>query len=193
MSQQNPPQAAENGTTPAGDPAVAADAAKRRLFRMVVIGVAVIGLPFIGVIVFLQMFVAQRIPDLTEARLEAAEQLWQQQGPASYDMDIEIRGARPGGVHIEVRDGEPIGMTRDGRTPQPRTWSAWSVPGLFELLERELVLAEDPQHEMNVPAGTLLRLRCDFDPRLGFPRRYHRHATGGAPEVFWRVTAFNPK
>jgi hypothetical protein len=55
-----------------------------------------------------------------------------------------------------------------------------------------LELAEDPQHEMHAAAGTQLRLRCDFDPELGFPRRYHRYATGGAPEVFWRITRFKP-
>jgi hypothetical protein len=137
--------------------------------------------------------VAERTPEMTEAGLRAAEALWEKQGPPGYDMDLEIRGAEPSNIHVEVRDGEVTAMTRDGRSPPERTWYVWSVPGQFETLERELVLAEDPQHEMDVPAGTKLQLRCEFDPEFGFPRRYHRYATGGAPEVSWRVTRFEPR
>ncbi len=144
------------------------------------------------VAVLLQVFVAQRTPELTEARLAAAQELWQQNGPANYDMDLELRGAQPGIVHVEVRDGKVTAMTRDGNVPPERTWDVWSVPGQFDTLERELVLAEDPQHEMDVAAGTKLQLRGEFDSEYGFPRRYHRYATGGAPEVFWRVTRFDP-
>lgn len=145
-----------------------------------------------GIAIVLQVFVAQRIPELTEERLEAALELWEQQGPRSYDLDLEIRGAQPGTVHIEIRGGEVTAMTRDGRSPPRRTWDVWSVPGQFDTLERELVLAEDPQHEMGAAAGTQLQLRAEFDAEFGYPRRYHRYATGGAPEVFWRVTAFDP-
>jgi hypothetical protein len=144
------------------------------------------------VLVALRVFVAQHIPDLTESRLGDAEELWERAGPASYDMDLEIRGARPGVVHIEVRNDEATTMTRDGRTPPERTWNVWTVPGLFETLERELELAEDPVHEMNATAGTRLQLRCDFDRTFGYPRQYHRSVSGGGPEVFWRVTSFKP-
>jgi len=64
---------------------------------------------------------------------------------------------------------------------------------MFDTLERELMLAENPQREMNATAGAQLRLRCEFDPQYGYPRRYHRYATGGAPEVFWQVTRFDPR
>jgi hypothetical protein len=161
--------------------------------RAILVTVLVIILAIVVVAVLLQAFVAQRTPELTEARLMAAQELWEQQGPGSYDMDLEIRGAQPGRVHIEVRDGRVTAMTRDGRSPPERTWDVWSVPGQFETLERELDMAEDPQHEMDVAAGTRLQLQCEFDPEYGFPRRYHRYATGDAPEVFWRVTHFEPR
>jgi hypothetical protein len=64
---------------------------------------------------------------------------------------------------------------------------------MFETLERELELAEDPVHEMQVSAGTQLRLRCEFDSQLGYPRRYHRIVTPGGPEVFWEVMQFELK
>jgi hypothetical protein len=153
--------------------------------------VAVLGI--VGVLVVLRVFFAQRHAELTESRLSAAEALWERAGPASYDMDIEIRGAQPGRVHVEVRNNEVATMTRDGRTPPERTWHVWSVPGLFETLERELELAEDPVHEMNAAAGTQLRLGCEFDSQFGYPRQYQRFASGGGPQVFWHVTRFEPK
>jgi hypothetical protein len=148
----------------------------------------------IGVVAaVLQIFVAQRLPELTAARLQAARELWDSQGPDNYDLDVEIRGAQPGSVHVEVRNGIVTAMTRDGRSPPERTWNVWSVPGQFETLERELDLAEDPQHEMGAAAGTKLQLHCEFDPESGIPRQYHRYTTGDAPEVYWRITAFDPK
>ena len=147
----------------------------------------------VGGLIAIQAVFGNRIPELTAAKLEEAEQLWDQAGPASYDMDLEIRGAQPGRVRIEVRHGEVTKTSRDGRVPRQHTWDVWTVPGQFETLERELELAEDPEHEMQATMGTQLFLRCEFDPKFGFPRQYHRHVSGGGPEVYWRVTNFTPK
>jgi Family of unknown function (DUF6174) len=139
----------------------------------------------------LQIFVAHRIPELTESSLAAAEKKWSDHGPASYEMDLKLGGVRPGTVHVEVVGGEVTAMQRDGVTPkQQRTWAVWSVPGQFETIERELELAADPEHEMQVKSGTQVRLRCEFDPQYGYPRVYHRMITGGGPEVYWQVTSF---
>jgi hypothetical protein len=147
----------------------------------------------VGAAVLLQKLVAQRIPELTGADLEAAQELWDRAGPDSYEMDLEIIRERPGRVHIEVRNAEITAMTRDGLAPKQHTWRYWTVPGRFEELERELEIAEDPASEVGAAAGTRWKLRCEFDPAYGFPRRYHRYASGGGPEVYWRVTSFVPK
>jgi hypothetical protein len=173
---------------------IAASSATGRNARNVLLAglvVAVLGLA--SVLVALRVFVAQRIPELSEAALAEAEERWEGAAVASYDMDIEISGARPGRIHIEVRNNEVTTMTRNGRSPPPRTWAVWSVPGMLETLERELELAQDPVHEMQAAAGTQLRLRCEFDPRFGYPRQYHRIVTPGGPEVFWAVTRFEEK
>jgi hypothetical protein len=136
---------------------------------------------------------AQQIPELTPERLADAQAKWTQAGPASYTMDIEIGGARPGPVHIEVENGEPIAMTRDGKTPaQERVWSVWTVPGMFETIERELELAENPVEEMNAAEGTKLWLRCQFNAQFGYPEIFHRAVRGGGPEVYWKVKKFEP-
>jgi hypothetical protein len=143
--------------------------------------------------IFFKMLMKERIPELSVAELERAEALWNGAGPTSYNMDLEILGARPGTVHVEVRNEEVIAMQRDGRTPPPHTWRYWSVPGLFETLERELTMSEDPIHEVGTSAGTIWQVRCEFDPAYGFPRRFHRYVSAGGPEVYWRVTTFMPR
>jgi hypothetical protein len=138
----------------------------------------------------LEVFVADRLPELTRDRLEAAMALWDKSGPASYDLEMQKSGARPGPVRVEVRDGKVTTVTVDGREPPPWTWDTWTVPGQFETIERELELAEDPVHQMATEAGTTLRLRCEFDKQFGFPREYRRLVSGAAPAVSWSVTRF---
>jgi hypothetical protein len=154
-----------------------------------------LGLVAIVLMLMLAYFVfAQRIPELTPKALEAAQVKWTEVGPAHYVMDIEIGGARPGPVHVEVVDGEVVAMTRDGKAPaQERVWAVWSVPGMFETIERELELAENPEREMNATEGTKLWLRCEFDPQFGYPKVFHRAVRGGGPEVYWKVTKFETK
>lgn len=140
----------------------------------------------------LEYFVAERLPELTEDKLRAAIASWQKAGPQSYDMDIELRGARPGQVHVEVRNKEVELETRDGRTPGRWTWDTWSVPGLFDTLSQDLDIARDPEGQIQAAQGTTWFPRCEFDPKFGYPAVYHRLVSGG-PEVYWRVTAFQPK
>ena len=145
----------------------------------------------LGVVYFV---FGRRIPELTPERLAEAQAKWARAGPASYTMDIDLGGARPGVVHIEIENGDPIAMTRDGVTPkQERVWGVWSVPGMFDTIERELELAEDPVNQMDAARGTKLWLRCEFDPVYGYPQVFHRAVRGGGPEVYWEVTRFEPK
>jgi hypothetical protein len=143
------------------------------------------------VLLALNYFVAERLPALTVEKLDAALAKWSTNGPASYDMDIELRGARPGTVHVEVRDGEVTAQKRDGREPGKWTWNTWSVPGMFDTLSQDLETAENPEQTIQAVAGTKWTLRCEFDEQNGVPRKYHRFVTNG-PEVSWHVTLFKP-
>jgi hypothetical protein len=136
----------------------------------------------------LKVVFGENIPEMTEMSLQTGLEQWEARGPASYDLDVEIGGAQPGVAHVEVRNGAVTVATRDGLPLQERNMEVWSVPGQFETLERELELAEDPQREMQAPPGTRLWVRCEFDSEYGYPRRYHRYSSGGAPEVYWRTS-----
>jgi Family of unknown function (DUF6174) len=186
--------AGANSHPPAADSAAPSSPPRGKRLPGVLMAGLILAVVIAGVVVALQLFAVRRIPELTEPLLEAAEERWQANGPASYNLDLEITGAQPGIVHVEVRDGEVTAMTRDGRAPdQRRTWAVWSVPGQFDTIERELELAEDPVHEMQASADTRLKLRAEFDPHYGYPRQYQRMVFGGGPEVYWQVTKFEPQ
>jgi hypothetical protein len=162
----------------------------QRSWRLIAMWLLAVAAGIAAIILALEMFVARRLPELTPERLEAARALWQSQGPAGYDLDLEKLGERPGPVHVEVRNSEVATVTIDGWEPSPWTKETWTVPGQFQMLEQELVLAEDPVHQMQAKAGTQIRLRCEFDRQYGFPRQFQRTVYGGGPDVYWRVTNF---
>lgn len=146
----------------------------------------------VALLLAVEFFVVERIPLLTAKELDLAKKLWNEHGPVDYDMSIELRGVRPGKVEISVRHRVVVAETRDGREPPEHTWDTWSVPGMFDTLEKDLDIAENPEQAIQAPPGTKWQLFCEFDPELGIPRRYHRLASGG-PEVYWRVTKFEKK
>jgi hypothetical protein len=134
-----------------------------------------------------------RPPELTRAAYEAASKRWDENGPASYDLDVELGGKRPGVVHVEVRDGEATRMTRDGVEPkQRRTWYYWTVPGQFDTIEQELEMAQDPARNYAVPGASQALLWAEFDPKYGYPLRFDRVVLGADVEVHWKVTRFEP-
>ena len=135
----------------------------------------------------------ETMPELTPERLAAAQRLWEQQGPRSYDEDLVISGRRPGTVHIEVRDGTVTAMTREGHTPrQRRTWEYWRIESQFDTMAQDLDSAEHPTTGFGAPQGSRAVLRADFDPKYGYPRRYQRIVLGTDLNVEWETTHFRP-
>ena len=149
----------------------------------------VLSVPVLLGIVF--VWLRSPTPELTEAALVAAQQRWGTNGPTSYELNLKLKGTRPGTVFVRVYDGQVTAMQRDGVTPrQRRTWDVWTIEGQFDMLRRELELAADPRGQMQAKKGSQLVLRARFDRRLGYPLRYHRAVLGGGPEVYWEVARF---
>jgi len=160
--------------------------------RSTIFAITSIVFALVCVILAVEFFVVERLPTLTDAALKAAQARWKQHGPHNYTISIELRGAQPGMIHVEVQNDEVAATTRDNRVPPKWTWDTWSVPGMFDTLDQDLQIAEDPAQQIQASPGTKWQLRCEFDPEFGYPRRYHRLVTGG-PEVYWRVTEFEPR
>jgi hypothetical protein len=176
----------------ASDPHKGGSAARRLSPRTTLFVLGSIAFALASLVLALEFFAIERIPLLTESELIAAKKRWQEHGPASYDMEIDLRGAQPGSVQLSVRNRVVTAETRDGRVPKEHTWETWTVPGMFSTLETDMEIAENPEQTIQAAAGTKWQLRCEFDPKLGIPRRYHRLASGG-PEVYWRVTRFEAR
>jgi len=134
-----------------------------------------------------------RLPPLSVEALEAARQRWQSHGMNAYHLEIEMEGSelergRYGvavdGARIRVdRNGAPIGG--DGR--------AYTVPGLFDLLEQELTLAENPGRGYGAPPGYAAYLFADFDDERGLPTAFRRVVGGGSGRwAEWTIVSFEP-
>jgi hypothetical protein len=132
-----------------------------------------------------------RRPRLTREAYDHANRLWDEHGPANYNLDVDVSGNRPSQIHVEVRDGQAIEMLRDGVEPsQRRTWYYWTVPGMLDTIGQELDKVDDPEKGFGAPAGSQVILRAQFDDRLGYPRSYSRVVAGQNLDMGWTVTRF---
>ena len=149
----------------------------------------------LGLLVVIAVVGRDPLPRLTPDALKAAVARWKAGGPANYDLDLLLSGAQTGNLHIEVREGEVAAMTRDGRAPvQRRTWDFWSVPNQMAMMDEDLAAAEsDPQRAFGVADRGQVVLQAEFDPQLGYPRRYRRQVLGTSNMIEWRVTRFVPR
>lgn len=171
------------------------DSQKNRLHssrtRPLVLGMALGLIAALAVIAVAMIATRRNTPRLTQAAYEAAVERWKKNGPADYELDLDLSGNRPGSIHVEVRGGEVVHMTRDGVEPQQRrTWDYWSVPGQLETILQELEMARDPAGSFKMPGVTGMVMWAEFDPKFGYPLSYDRVVLGGDFEVHWKVTRF---
>ena len=153
---------------------------------------AVLGL--VITIVALAIYNRRTLPRLTQTDYDAAVARWQKNGPADYDLDIELSGNRPGKIHLEVRDREVVHMTRDGVEPkQKRTWDYWSIPGQFDTIGQELEMAKDPAGSFHAPGASQVVMWAEFDPKFGYPKEYHRVVLGADFEAHWITRRFETR
>lgn len=147
-----------------------------------------------GVLIFWRFVRDRQLQPLTRSNYTEALQRWQKNGPASYELEVETTGRQASVYRVVVRQGETELVTRNGvPLPQHRTWFTWTVPGMFETIERDLENVEKAQRgEPGAVGPTVLVF---FDPHYGYPARYLRVESLQAasnPEVTWRVRTFQP-
>jgi hypothetical protein len=129
--------------------------------------------------------------ELTREDFEIAQQRWTRSGPASYDISIKVVGRQPALYQVQVRSGDVVSATIDGRPlKQRRTFDTWSVPGMFGTIERDLEHVEEFTASGPRPNLPRLTLRATFDSNYGFPRRYRRLEWGTDRDVIWEVREF---
>jgi len=115
---------------------------------------------------------------LTMDQLRAAEERWDKNGPADYDLTIDktyqsATGDEPRTDHFEVtvRGRKVVQATMDGRPLDRRLWDEYDVDGWFGFVERFL--------EMDTTPGAPRTFRAaEFDPQTGQLLRFRRSVSG---------------
>src|SRR5262245_7843556 len=171
---------------------------RRSTLRRMAYTIAVGSLTAIAAVLALVAFLRrERLPPITMDDVDAAAKRWNTNGPADYNLDMELSGVNPGTVHVEVRHNEVVDMTLNGHTTRQHLWDDWSVPGLLAVVRRDVevcmpaVNADAQKKDPNNPAPPVLP-RGLFDPHYGYPSQYHRITPTGA-DAQWRATKFEPK
>ena len=135
-------------------------------------------------------FVLAREPmsPLTLEALEAARTKWRQTGITNYELTYDMAG---GTYNVRVRAGRVMTLTRDGEPTTSHRPTDFTVDGLFNTLERELDLLDDPNSPFGGDRSTIL-LRVQFDQERGYVSRYLRAVGGSGRSEKIQVQHFAP-
>jgi hypothetical protein len=105
---------------------------------------------------------------------------------------VRVTGSQPAVYRVLVRGGQAENAWRNGRPlTSRRTFSTWSVPGMFGTISRDIEAVERVARGQADRFTPHLRLRAEFDKRYAYPQRYRRIEEGSNIEVAWEVTRFD--
>lgn len=148
----------------------------------------------IATLVILRWQYADPMPEISPADFYAARDRWQKHDAANYDIEVRVTGSRPAVHRVEVRDGKATAAwINDVPHSQQRTYSTWSVPGMFGTIGRDIDHIECHAAGKADHTTPRLTLRAEFDSESGLPRRYRRIEWGSPVEVSWEVVKFDPQ
>lgn len=132
------------------------------------------------------------IPVLTAEDFNRAKQTWESHAIDSYDMDLVfLGGSNKEKIHLEVRKGVVTAVTKNGKPPaQQKTREEWTVPNQFTMIGEDL--AKHARGGFSTKEGVVIVLRGEFDPELGYPKRYVLDVVKGRSPLRsnWTVTKF---
>ena len=136
---------------------------------------------------------ADRIPELTAGRLDQARERWASASYPSYRLSLETEGSelQDSRFEITVREGQAPVVVHDGLAATG-DGAMYTVAGLFEILAREMALAEEPSRSFGAPAGYRAYLFASFDETRGYPLRYRRVVGGSKQWIEWAVRDLQP-
>lgn len=132
-----------------------------------------------------------RLPEINQQALDEAFEAWQSVAPPSYDIETNVSGRQPAVYAVQVRDGNVTTATRNGaELKQIRTMGTWSVPGMFDTIERDLLNSAADAKDRITPQSPRVTVRGRFHPQWHYPQTYQRIEWGSPYEVTWSVTRF---
>ena len=177
------------------EPPAPSSQAPAPLLRRVLVGVAAgVAIGLLAMIGLALLKPGSASPRLTPEIFRTATAKWDREQPHDYDIEIMVRGNQPATYFVEVRSGEARLALRNGKPlTQRRTFSTWSVPGMFATMSRDVDALERRAAGQADRSTPDLHLRATFDPRYGYPARYRRLQYQSSVEVEWEVTRFEVK
>lgn len=135
------------------------------------------------------------LPELHRKEWLEARRRWETAALHDYDIKVSVSGRQAATYAVQVRDGEVVGATRNSEPlPQQRTWSTWTVEGMFETISRDLDSVEKHLEGRADASTPQLQLRALFHSELGYPQQYLRTEMvrfGANVEVSWEVVKFD--
>lgn len=160
-------------------------AAQSRSKPLPATAVAVIALIVVGLILF--AIFRDRTPPLTRETLETQRRRWAEAQIESYSLELTVQvGSQPPREYeLEVENGRVVSFTMEG-VPSVRG-EAYTVEGIFEIMDRELTMLEGGPGEPGIPEA--LALRAEFDQETGLPRAFTRIAARNQ-SFFIRIRRF---
>ncbi len=148
----------------------------------------------VATLLILRSHIADPLPEMKPADFYAAREKWDKHELPNYDIEVQVTGTQGAQYRVQVRDGKAIAAWRnDLPLLQERTFSTWSVRGMFGTISRDIDRVERLAAGKAEPNTPRLTLRGEFDADTGYPRRYRRIEWGSAVEVSWQVTKLEPQ
>ena len=142
---------------------------------------------------WLYLFIQEQLEpgrQLKREDLLAAQRLFEQKGPKSYQMLYTVqrgRGTDKDTYFVEVRGGKVVSAVMNGllKLEEPEQRDSRSMPGLLRDIERFLLLDAKPDAPRTF-------CRATFDNEDGHLIQFQRQVIGGPERVAIRVEEFRP-
>jgi hypothetical protein len=145
----------------------------------------------VATLVVMRRQVADPLPQISPADFHAARERWQKNELQDYDIEVQVTGTQGAKYRVEVRGGKAIAAWRnDLPLMQERTFSTWSVRGMFGTMSRDIDALERRAAGRADASTPRLTLRAEFDANMGYPAKYRRIEWGSPVQVSWEVTKF---
>jgi hypothetical protein len=162
-----------------------------RRLRRIAVSIACIVLGIIcGLVVFGLTSFRRPPPAMSAADFENAVARWKKNGPADYEMVLEVSGRQSGTMHVVVKNQKAAGITRGGVSIPRHTWEYWTIEGLFEVIRTDLEGLDQPERAFGTPDVSQLVQQAEFDEDLGYPRRYRRAVLSTGDAIEWEIVEF---